>query len=118
MADLYSDYTTQYGPTSGAGGAGSQGAGHRILVTDDVNSSVMPPTRLRVPTAAEGQHRWRSGHGVTAAIVRQGSTATVTWRYPVHGVPKYLRAVAQVTVSGTGVPESAVVGVARHVRPD
>jgi hypothetical protein len=117
LADLYSDYTTQYGPTTGARGAGRPNAGHEILVTDYVDSSVMPPTRLHYPPPAKGS-KVALGHGVTATMVRQGSTVSVTWRYPVHGVPKYLRAVAQVTVSGTGEPQSVVVGVARHVQPD
>lgn len=114
LADLYSNYTTQYGLDVHA--ADGSGSGHEILVTDDVNSSVASPSHLRYPAPSKGS-TVSLGHGVEATVFRQGSTDTVTWRYPVHGVPKYLRAVAQVTVSGTGEPESVVIGVARHVRP-
>jgi hypothetical protein len=115
IADLYSDYVTLYGPN--AGGSDGSASGPQIRVTDEVNSSVAPPSHLKYTPVPKGAHV-SLGHGVTAVEVRHRQSTTVVWRYPVRGVPKYLRAVAQVSVSGTGVPESAVVGVARHVQPD
>lgn len=117
LADLYSEYTTEYGPGAARSVDGGSDTGPEILVTDDVNSSVTPPAHLRYPPATEGR-KVSLGHGVTATVSRQGGTTTVTWRYPVSGVPKYLRAVAQVTVSGSHESPSIVMEVARHVRPD
>lgn len=112
LADLYADYETQYGPVGSAGGQ----SGPMILVTDDVNSSVAPPPHLSYPPLPRG-HEVSLAGGVTATLVRSGQTTTVTWKFPLHGVPKYLRAVAEVTVRASEVPESTVLGVAEHVRP-
>lgn len=114
--DLYSDYETQYGPPTRAA-PHVLGSGPGILVTDDVNSAVTPPSHLRYPSLPQGSSV-SLGHGVTAVESREGSTTTVTWHYPVHGVPKYLQSVAEVTVSGSQVPASEVLDVARHVRPN
>ncbi len=116
LANLYADYQTEYAPATGATRA-TLNPGPTIQVTDDVNSSVAPPRHLSYPPLPKGT-KVSLRHGVTASVHHQGDTTTVTWRFPLHGVPRYLRAVAEVTVRGSGVPGSAVVGVARHVRPD
>lgn len=116
LPSLYSDYETQYGPANGSA-AHVLGTGPGILLTDDVNSAVMVPSHLTYPSLPKGSSV-SLGHGVTAVVSHQGSTTRVTWRYPSRGVPKYLHSVVQVTVSGTGVPSSEVLAVARQVRPN
>jgi hypothetical protein len=116
LPNLYSNYETQYGPPTG-GAAHVLGSGPGILLTDDVNGAVMVPSHLTYPSLPKGSSV-SLGHGVTAVVSRQGTTTRVTWRYPSRGIPKYLHTVVQVTVSGTGVPASEVVAVARQVRPD
>jgi hypothetical protein len=117
LANLYAVYSTNYG-NRGSGGA-SIGSATKpgIVVSADVNSSVAPPAHLQYPPAPRGK-KVVVARGVTGTMVVNGGSATLTWRYPTSGVPRYLRAVATVTVSGTGVTEGAVLNVARHVTPD
>lgn len=116
VTDLYSTYQTDYGPKAPNGTDGSS-SGPQIAVSDDVNSAVTPPKHLKYPPLPKGT-TVTLGHKVTAKVYHRGITTTVAWHYPLQGVPAYLHAVAEVTVRGIGMPESVVVGVARHVRPN
>jgi hypothetical protein len=55
--------------------------------------------------------------GVTAYVLTSSGQNDVSWAYPTKGVPKYLSAVASVTVAGFDVPASTVIAVAKHVKP-
>jgi hypothetical protein len=110
LANDYALYSTQYGKHRNAS------AGPNIVVSSDVES-VQSPGRLDYGPRSSGKtvvlHK-----GVKATVSSADGSVEVTWQYPTHGVPKYLRAVATVSVTGTGVPKSVVVAVARHVEPD
>ena len=53
-----------------------------------------------------------------ANVLTNSGQSDVSWGYPTAGVPKYLSAVASVTVAGFDVPTSAVIAVAKHVAPN
>jgi hypothetical protein len=88
-----------------------------IVVAPDVDSAV-DPVRVKRPPAPSGGKRVTLATGVTATVVDASGSVAVTWPYPAKGVPRYLQAVASVTVTGTDLPESTVLAVARHVEPD
>ncbi len=111
LADDYALYTTVF-----ASHAGSVVKSPYIEVSDDVESVQTPgslnygrPPRGRTVTLARG---------VVGTMTTGGGSTEVTWRFPQRGVPAWLRAVATVTVTGTGVPAQTVLAVARRVVPD
>ena len=81
-------------------------------------NGAVTPGKIQRPQAPAGGRRVALAKGITATVVTQGRSVVVTWPYPSSNVPPYLRAVASITVTGTGVPESVVLGVAKHVKPD
>ncbi|HVX21129.1 MAG TPA: hypothetical protein VHB02_07265 [Acidimicrobiales bacterium] len=114
LPGTYAVYATRYahkGTTTGS-------RGPSITVSMDVASSVRPPAHLHYPNVPAAGRRLSLARGVDATASTSHGTTTVTWRYPRTGVPRYLRTVATVTVTGDGVPRATVVAVARHVRPD
>ncbi len=115
LAYPYGLYSTYYAPR----GSGSTAAAGQpvIVVTEDANGGVVRPGRLKYPATPSGK-KIVLVKGVNATVTQSASSVSVEWRYPRSGVPRYLTGVATVTVSGTDVPESVVLGIARHVEPD
>jgi hypothetical protein len=112
----YAYYSTYYGPSSNATTpTGLSGPG--LVVAVDWNSTVRRPRHLTYPAPPKGQEV-RLTTRVTGTLVVSKKSVSVTWRYPSSGVPKYLQGVVAITVSGTGLSEAVVLGVARHVVPD
>jgi hypothetical protein len=116
LANDYGLYSTQYGKHVNPPGSAEATRGPNITVSDNVES-VQFPGKLDYGTQPKGK-KVRLAKGVTGIVTSAGGTVSVTWRYPTHGVPKYLKAVATVNVTATGVPESVVLAVAKHVEPD
>ena len=87
-----------------------------IVVEVKLNSAVAPGPTARVPQFASSQ-KVTLKKGVTASVLTDSGQTDVSWAYPTAGVPKYLTAVASVTVAGFGVPASAVIAVSKHVAP-
>ncbi|HVX22993.1 MAG TPA: hypothetical protein VHB02_16740 [Acidimicrobiales bacterium] len=109
----YASYTTLYGPP----GSTTTTAGPSINVAPYVDSAVVPGSTLKYGSPPKGK-RITLGRGVHAVVSSSRGTVSVYWRFPSSGVPKYLRGVASVTVTGSHLPVSTVVAVARSVRPD
>jgi hypothetical protein len=87
-----------------------------IIVEVKANSAVAPGKTARVPQFSSSQ-KVVLKKGVTANVLTSGGQSDVSWSLPTTGVPKYLSPVTYVTVAGFGVPASAVIAVAKHVRP-
>jgi hypothetical protein len=117
LPNLYGLYSTTYAPPTPTGAQSGGAKQSSIVVAPEVNGAVTPGKIQRSPAPAGGR-RVALGKGITATVVAQGRSVVVTWPYPSSNVPPYLRAVASITVTGTGVPESVVLGVAKHVKPD
>ena len=117
LPNTYADYGTEFVPKGTGKLSAAEVNGPTITVSSDVNSTVTPPTHLRYPHLGGGR-TVPLQRGVEAAVTSTDGIVTVSWRFPSSGVPKYLRAVVGVTVTGTHVPESTVLAVARQVRPD
>jgi hypothetical protein len=118
LPNLYGLYATTYAPAAATTESASQLASRAsIVVAPRVNGAVNPGTIERLPPPSGGR-TVTLAKGVTATVVAKGRSVVVTWPYPSSKTPPYLRAVASVTVTGTGVPESVVVAVAKHVEPD
>jgi hypothetical protein len=88
-----------------------------IIVEVKLNSAVAPGPTAHVPQFSSSK-KITLKKGVTANVLTEGGQADVSWGYPTTGVPKYLSAVASVTVAGFDVPTSAVIAVAKHVAPN
>ena len=117
LPHTYADYGTEYVPRGTGNLAAAQAHGPTITVSADVNSTVTPPVHLRYPSEGGGR-KVSLGSGVQGTMTAADGIVTVSWRFPTKGAPKYLRAVVGVTVTGTHVPGTTVVAVARQVRPD
>ncbi|HEY1733882.1 MAG TPA: hypothetical protein VGG23_05495 [Acidimicrobiales bacterium] len=113
----YADYGTEYVLRGRGTQTAAEAGGPTITVSSEVNSTVSPPAHLHYPQPGKGRVV-SLGHGVEAMVTSTDGIVTASWRYPSSGVPKYLRAVVQVSVVGTHVPRSTVLAVARQVRPD
>jgi hypothetical protein len=87
-----------------------------IVVEVKLNSVVAPSTTSHVPQFSSSRTIVLK-KGVTAGVLTSGGQTDVSWAYPTTGVPKYLSAVASVTVAGFHVPASVVIAVAKHVKP-
>ena len=87
-----------------------------IVVEVKLNSVVAPTTTAHVPQFSS-PNTVTLKKGVTANVLTSGGQIDVSWAYPTTGVPKYLVAVASVTVAGFDVPASTVIAVAKHVKP-
>jgi hypothetical protein len=88
-----------------------------IIVEVKLNSAVAPGPTDHVPQFSSSKQVTLK-KGVTANVLTNSGQADVSWGYPTTGVPKYLTAVASVTVAGFDVPASAVIAVAKHVAPN
>jgi hypothetical protein len=117
LPNLYGLYSTTYAPPTPTGAQSPGARQSTIVVAPEVNGAVTPGKVQHPPTPAGGR-TVALAKGITATVVAQGRSVVVTWPYPSSNVPPYLRAVASITVTGTGVPESVVLGVAKHVKPD
>jgi hypothetical protein len=117
LPDLYGLYSTTYGPPATTEAQSSRATQSSIVIAPEVNGAVTPGKIQRPPVPAGGR-RVALAKGITATVVTKGRSVVVTWPYPSSNVPAYLRAVASITVTGTGVPESVVLEVAKHVKPD
>lgn len=113
----YGLYSTYYGPRSNTGRtflAGEKG----VEVTVDWNSTVQgAPSHLVYPTALPGT-KVHLAKGIVGNIVKARDDESVTWRFPTHGVPRYLVGVVRVTVTGFYEPLSTVLAVAQSVKPN
>ena len=87
-----------------------------IIVEVKLNSVVAPTTTAHVP-GFSSPNTITLKRGVTASVETSTGRTDVSWAYPTAGVPKYLVAVASVTVAGFDVPPSTVIAVAKHVKP-
>jgi hypothetical protein len=87
-----------------------------IIVEVKLNSAVAPGPTARVPQFGSSQ-KVTLKKGVTASVLTDSGQTDVSWAYPTAGVPRYLTAVASVTVAGFGVPASTVIAVSKHVAP-
>ncbi len=87
-----------------------------IIVEVKLNSAVAPGPTAHVPQFSSSR-KVTLKKGVTASVLTSSGQTDVSWGYPTTGVPKYLSAVASVTVAGFSVPASAVIAVAKHVAP-
>jgi hypothetical protein len=87
-----------------------------IIVEVKLNSAVAPGPTAHVPQFSSSK-KVVLKEGVTANVLSEGGQSDVSWGYPTTGVPKYLSAVASVTVAGFGVPAATVIAVAKHVAP-
>ncbi len=87
-----------------------------IIVEVKLNSAVAPGPTAHVAQFSSPR-KVTLKKGVTANVLTSSGQTDVSWAYPTTGVPRYLSAVASVTVAGFGVPTSAVVAVAKHVAP-
>jgi hypothetical protein len=119
LANSYALFITRYGMQGGtAGTSGSSTHQPHIVISVNVNSSVTPPAHLQDRQALHGGKRIALASGVPATMVTHGTRVTLTWRFPPSGVPKYLRGVATIRLSASGVPETEVIDAARDVQPD
>ena len=82
----------------------------------NVDSSIAPGKAVRAPQFSSSQ-KVVLKKGITANVITSGGQTDVSWSFSTTGVPKYLSPVSFVTVAGFGVPASAVIAVAKHVRP-
>jgi|GEM_PF-3198330 len=119
LANTYADFATEYVPSSTAGALTHEAgtSGPSITLSTRVDSAVTPPTKVVHGRDVKGT-AVQLGTGVQGTMLRTKHLIAVTWRYPTTGVPKYLKGVATVTVTGEGVPEQTVLAVARSVRPN
>jgi hypothetical protein len=119
MPSGYALFSTTFSAATPSSTTTSHGAGSQrsIVVAADVNSAVSPGTTAHGPVPSGGQ-KVSLAKGVNATVISNGNSVQVTWSYPTHGVPSYLRAVSTVAVTGTNLPKSVVISVAKQVRPD
>ena len=88
-----------------------------IIVEVKLNSEVAPGPTAHVPQFSSSK-KVSLKKGVTASVLTDSGQTDVSWAYPMTGVPKYLSAVASVTVAGFDVPASTVIAVSKHVAPN
>ena len=87
-----------------------------IIVEVKLNSVVAPTNTAHAPQFSS-PNTVTLKKGVTASVETSAGRTDVSWAYPTAGVPRYLVAVASVTVAGFDVPASTVIAVAKHVKP-
>jgi hypothetical protein len=87
-----------------------------VIVEVKVNSAVVPGATARVPEFSSA-HEVVLKKGVTAYVLTESGQTDVSWGFRTAHVPKYLSAVASITVAGYDVPASAVIAMAKHVAP-
>ncbi len=87
-----------------------------IIVEVRLNSAVAPGPTAHVPQFSSSK-KVTLKNGLKASVLTDSGQTDVTWAYPMTGVPKYLTAVASVTVAGFDVPQSTVIAVSKHVAP-
>jgi hypothetical protein len=114
----YSSYATEYVMRRANGSTPAPTTAPTIIVSSDVNSTVAPPAHLPYHAPVHATGTATVVKGVNGTIVAGKHVVSVTWRYPTSGTPKYLRGVVSVSVSGSGIPESTLLAVARQVKPD
>jgi hypothetical protein len=108
---------TVYSPAGTAKGASITANGPPAIVVEvKVNSAVAPGATARVPQFSSA-HKVVLKKGITANVLTDSGQTDVSWAFTTSGVPKYLSAVASVTVAGFNVPASTVIDVAKHVAP-
>lgn len=118
----YGSYWTWYGvrqpgkPTSTLTPSTAQPG---IVVKVYANAQVIPPHKIDHESyRARGKtSKVRLSSGVTATVFTKGKSVWVLWRFSTRGVPRYLRTVGTVWVTGTDLPRSTVIAVAGMVRP-
>lgn len=117
----YALYTTYYGPSTAANRHALAQTDVSTLtgvwVTDDWDSTVRGVHNLQYPPAPRGVGV-RVAKRVVGTLVAGTGRVSVVWRYPARGVPRYLKGVVTVTVTGNGVPKATLLAVARAVTPD
>ncbi len=110
-------YQTVYSPAGTAKDDSITANGPPAIVVEvNVNSAVAPGRTTRAPQFSSSQ-KVILKKGITANVITSGGQTDVSWSFSMTGVPKYLSPVSYVTVAGFGVPASAVIAVAKHVRP-
>jgi hypothetical protein len=112
----YAIEETVYAPGGKAKDAAITTKSPSIIVEVKLNSAVAPSATEHVPQFSSSKTVILK-KGLTASVLSSGGQTDVSWAYPVTGVPKYLNAVASVTVAGFDVPASVVIAVAKHVKP-
>ncbi len=116
FSNTYASFATVY-TLKGTAATAPAGAGPSIVVAPYADSAVAPGKDLSYGSQPKGK-AVALGRGVTATLVKSKMGVTAYWRYPRSGVPRYLRGVASVMVTGTHVPLSMVIAVAQSVRPN
>jgi hypothetical protein len=110
-------YQTVYSPTGTAKDDSITANGPPAIVVEvNVDSSIAPGKAARTPQFSSPQ-KVVLKKGVQANVLTSGGQTDVSWSFSTTGVPRYLSPVSYVTVAGFGVPASAVIAVAKHVRP-
>lgn len=87
-----------------------------IIVTVEWDTTRLEPKHVTYSRRPHGRSVQLT-KGVTGTLVASKTSVSVTWRLPTSGVPRYLRGVTTVTVTGRGVAAAAVLSVAKYVRP-
>ena len=113
----YAIYQTVYSPAGTAKDDSITANGPPAIVIEvKVNSSIAPGKAVRAPQFSSSQ-KVVLKKGIQANVLTSGGQTDVSWSFSTTGVPRYLSPVSFVTVAGFGVPASAVIAVAKHVRP-
>ena len=117
LPNNFATYQTVYTPAGTAKDESITANGPPAIVVEaNVNSAVAPGKTARAPQFSSSQ-KVVLEKGVTANVLTSGGQTDVSWAFSMTGAPKYLSPVSYVTVAGFGVPASAVIAVAKHVRP-
>ena len=117
LPNNFANYETVYTPAGTAKDDSITANGPPAVVVEvNVNSAVTPGTTARTPQFSSSK-KVVLKKGVTANVLTSGGQTDVSWAFSTTGVPRYLSPVSYVTVAGFGVPASAVIAVAKHVRP-
>ncbi len=114
----YASYATEYVIRGQDGKLPMPTTGPTIIVSSDVNSTVAPPGHLPYKAPSYGVGKVTVANGVTGVLAMRKNIVSVTWKFPTRAVPRYLRGVVSVSVSGSQVSKSTILAVARMVKPD
>jgi hypothetical protein len=110
-------YQTVYSPAGTAKDDSITANGPPAIVIEvNVDSAMAPGATARTPQFSSSQ-KVVLKKGIQANVLTSGGQTDVSWSFSTTGVPRYLSPVSYVTVAGFGVPASAVIAVAKHVRP-
>lgn len=113
----FAAYQTVYSPAGTAKDESITANGPPAIVVEvNVNSAVAPGKTARTAQFSSSQ-KVVLKKGIQANVLTSGGQTDVSWSFSTTGAPKYLSPVSYVTVAGFGVPASAVIAVAKHVRP-